>query len=382
MRLRRAFLLPDVRFSSIFRISSMTNYDRLDLLNTLTTRFDENELESISFALGIDYQSLSGTNKVGKARSLILFLEQRGRMSDLMATCRRMRPDVSLIAAPVDMQTPEAPDNFSQRISRTSSEKLLLLRRAISSKLLAAGFARPVIADFEFCFGELTDNGIEHGSLSDEDAILVEAEVTDVYVTISVTNLSGIQFDVNQLINHQRAKLAADPMSRRGRGLMAVSELADSINSISNQTGVKIVLYAEPVRFQVCKLDGVTIIEVTSGLANPAINSRMTTEVNKHTAGSLILHVPRRDPKIEDAAEHSRHGTKAITHWVDLFTSFKDSSRKLAVYIATSDAGELVLMYPSNFIAQSWPDALRLIGREDLSEQVAKLCESGTLKWR
>lgn len=360
----------------------MTSYDRLDLLNTLTTKFDENELESISFALGIDYQSLSGTNKVAKARSLILFLEQRGRMDDLLATCKRMRPDVSLIASPAATLQTDAPDSFSQHIQRTSPEKLLLLRRAISSKLLTTGFTRHVIADFEFCFGELTDNGIEHGCKSDEDAIQVEAEVNDVYVTLSVTNLSGIQFDVNQLIDQQRAKLTADPLARRGRGLMAVSELADSINNINNRAGVKFVLYAEPVRFQVCKLDGVTIIEVASGLTNPAINSRMSDEVDKHTSGSLILHVPRRDPMIEDAAEHSRHGTKAITHWVDLFTTFKDSRRKLAVYIATGDAGELVLIYPSNFVASSWPDALRLIGREDLIEQVTALCKAGTLKWR
>jgi len=318
---------------------------------------------------------------VGKARSLILFLEQRERMSDLLATCKRMRPDVSLIATQAVIPQSDAPDNFSQRIPRTSPEKLLLLRRAISSKLLAAGFARLVIADFEFCFGELTDNGIEHGCKSDEDAIQVEAEVNDLYMTLSVTNLSSIQFDVNQLINQQRAKLAADPLSRRGRGLMAVSELADSIYSIDNHAGVKIVLYAEPVRFQVCKLDGATIIEVTSGLTNPAINSRMSAEVDKHISGSLILHVPRRDPMIEDAAEHSRHGTKAITHWVDLFTSFNDSSRKLAVYIATGDAGELVLMYPSNFVASSWSDALHLIGREDLIAQVTALCKAGTLKW-
>jgi hypothetical protein len=64
------------------------------LLQILSERFDEGELQSLCFHLGVGYDDLPGEGKANKARELIQYLERRGQIVDLIETGKRLRPDV------------------------------------------------------------------------------------------------------------------------------------------------------------------------------------------------------------------------------------------------------------------------------------------------
>jgi hypothetical protein len=66
--------------------------DRATLREILTGQFNDSELRNLCFDLDIDYESLGGDEKSGKARELIAHCERYARTADLVAACRRLRP--------------------------------------------------------------------------------------------------------------------------------------------------------------------------------------------------------------------------------------------------------------------------------------------------
>ncbi|MFP4441019.1 MAG: effector-associated domain EAD1-containing protein [Chloroflexaceae bacterium] len=78
--------------------------DRSRLRQLLTRHFDRSELQTLCFELGVAYDDLPEGGRVDKIRELITYLERRGRIPDLIAVGRRLRPDVAWDA------TPETPD--------------------------------------------------------------------------------------------------------------------------------------------------------------------------------------------------------------------------------------------------------------------------------
>jgi len=81
--------------------------------------FDKNELGDLCLDLGVDYESLGGERKTIKIRELVLYLERRSRMDELVATCSQLRPN-----AP--WNTPTAP-----KYEPYGREMLADLRRAL-----------------------------------------------------------------------------------------------------------------------------------------------------------------------------------------------------------------------------------------------------------
>jgi hypothetical protein len=66
------------------------------LYTVLVNYFDELELRDLCFRLGIDYDSLGGEGKRGKARELIVYLERHDRIRALSEAVRQLRPNVPL----------------------------------------------------------------------------------------------------------------------------------------------------------------------------------------------------------------------------------------------------------------------------------------------
>ena len=62
------------------------------LRDELARRFTKEELRGLCFDLGVDYDDLPSTTKSGQAQDLILHLERTGRLAELLALCRRLRP--------------------------------------------------------------------------------------------------------------------------------------------------------------------------------------------------------------------------------------------------------------------------------------------------
>lgn len=60
----------------------------------LVQYFDDDELRSLAFDLQVDYESLRGEGKAGKARELIAYLDRHGRLDELADIGPELRPDV------------------------------------------------------------------------------------------------------------------------------------------------------------------------------------------------------------------------------------------------------------------------------------------------
>ena len=68
---------------------------RTQLRENLERVFSLQELATLCFDLGMDFESLPGSDKAVKARELVTYLERRGRIPDLIALCRARRPNVA-----------------------------------------------------------------------------------------------------------------------------------------------------------------------------------------------------------------------------------------------------------------------------------------------
>lgn len=73
--------------------SSMT--DLALLARQLNEYFSWEELEDLSFRLGISMEDLSGATRSAKARELVTYLHRRGRLDQLVTLARTLRPHVT-----------------------------------------------------------------------------------------------------------------------------------------------------------------------------------------------------------------------------------------------------------------------------------------------
>ncbi len=64
------------------------------LRQILVERFDADELRTLSYDLGVDFEVLDAVGKAGKARELIAYLERREQLGELIRVGRLHRPDV------------------------------------------------------------------------------------------------------------------------------------------------------------------------------------------------------------------------------------------------------------------------------------------------
>ena len=65
------------------------------LRQLLVERFSDDELRTLGFDLGVDYEGLPGAGKAAKARELVAYLERRMRLADLVRVAQQSRPDVA-----------------------------------------------------------------------------------------------------------------------------------------------------------------------------------------------------------------------------------------------------------------------------------------------
>ncbi len=70
------------------------------LLRNLEAYFDEEELRSLCFDLGVKYDSLPAQGAAGKARELVALLDRTGRLHELVELCHQLRPAVAWGDAP------------------------------------------------------------------------------------------------------------------------------------------------------------------------------------------------------------------------------------------------------------------------------------------
>ncbi len=88
---------------------------RRELREALMRHFDMEELATICFDFGIDEETLSRETKGAFVRDLITHFEAQARLDELIAECKRLRPEV-------DFVDPRAADNFRQEMRIPAGE--------------------------------------------------------------------------------------------------------------------------------------------------------------------------------------------------------------------------------------------------------------------
>jgi hypothetical protein len=89
----------------------LTPADRSKIRAALDRFFSEDDLKTLCFELGVDFDNLSSDNKSGKARELIQWCERSERLPDLLAAIVRLRPNTQddLVFPSKTLSQPSAP---------------------------------------------------------------------------------------------------------------------------------------------------------------------------------------------------------------------------------------------------------------------------------
>ena len=77
-----------------------------DVQSKLNTYFSGEEIETLAFVLGIDYDALRGGTKPTKVNALILDAARKGQIAQLLAWARRERTNVTWPDAPAKLELP------------------------------------------------------------------------------------------------------------------------------------------------------------------------------------------------------------------------------------------------------------------------------------
>lgn len=72
--------------------TAMTQDYLIKLRRLVASHFDLEELRTLCFDLGINYDDLRGEGNANKARELVAYFERRGRIPELVAKCAQQRP--------------------------------------------------------------------------------------------------------------------------------------------------------------------------------------------------------------------------------------------------------------------------------------------------
>lgn len=120
----------------------------IELHQTLSSHFDEEELQTLCFALQVDYQSLPTVGKSNKARELLLLLARMGRLNDLLIVLGELRPQV--VWPPPEEATALAQAMQLEWVASTPATPTVVLN--------AGSGAMTVNAPFNVAWGNLTIN--------------------------------------------------------------------------------------------------------------------------------------------------------------------------------------------------------------------------------
>jgi hypothetical protein len=76
------------------RLSAAQRERLTQLHRQITERFNDSELDGLSFELGLSYENLRGSTPPEKARELLRYFTRQGRLDELVAALSQARPQV------------------------------------------------------------------------------------------------------------------------------------------------------------------------------------------------------------------------------------------------------------------------------------------------
>jgi VIT1/CCC1 family predicted Fe2+/Mn2+ transporter len=86
------------------------NIDVQKLQELLDQRFNFEEIRQLTFDMGIEYEDLAGENKKTKVRELIIYLQRRNRLEELVSIASKHRPQIDWMRAVQEISPSEISD--------------------------------------------------------------------------------------------------------------------------------------------------------------------------------------------------------------------------------------------------------------------------------
>ncbi len=121
-------LLAEVRASTrvaVQKVEPVQDDFRARLRQGLVDCFSEEQLHTLCFDMGLDYERLPAKGKDNKAREIVAYFERTGSIPRLVAECRRLRPN-----GPWD----EAPERLPRNILSRIDEKVAQFLQAFTDE--------------------------------------------------------------------------------------------------------------------------------------------------------------------------------------------------------------------------------------------------------
>jgi anti-sigma regulatory factor (Ser/Thr protein kinase) len=168
---------------------------------------------------------------------------------------------------------------FDATIENTHPEHASLLAGITATKLNNLEYPDECIQAFRTSFVKLTNNALHYGCERDQ-GINVRLEISSTYTSVTVTNADGYEFHLADTIERCRANLAENPQIYRGRGLLMVEHLADSLEQIRRRS-VKTVFFRDRVALERINFREIAIFRLNGGIFNPSLSRRILATISK-----------------------------------------------------------------------------------------------------
>lgn len=129
---------------------------------------------------------------------------------------------------------------LSIRIKKGLSSVALTFWTSLQDILRFLDYPEPKIEDIKLAYSELINNGLEHGCVTPEDYVQVKITLTPRYCRMKVQDF-GKGFDLESVLALAQERIS-DPEFERGRGLLAVWKSCNSLQQVSPNDVIAIVL--------------------------------------------------------------------------------------------------------------------------------------------
>jgi hypothetical protein len=187
--------------------------------------------------------------------------------------------------------------SLEAKIERSEKELAALLAGLAADKMQIHKYSDRGIDAFRTSYLELTANAFDYGCGIDgsgkdksgqDKYILVGIDVSSYHIAVRVENARGCDFDLIRTLQERRLELFENPGSYRGRGLLLVEDLADSLEQAGSRS-VKAVFYRDRVEFERLNAHDPMILKLTSGIYNPSLSRRTMSIVSAALRGSDVV---------------------------------------------------------------------------------------------
>ena len=269
---------------------------------------------------------------------------------------------LSELAPPTISQWRKPIDIIKVAIPRVYRERVIELSELTVSRMQALGFSDEAVKAFHVSFGEATENAFEYGCTTDQDSVTFLVEVTKKYAGFSVINPRDRTFDLQQLLQDTRSRLLQDPRSRRGRGLLLISELADQLSSLKYNLGIKAVFEKDRVVFSVSHVKDVAVATLQAGILNRSFKRRTIALVEAESEWNLLL----------DFSSWETGGTIIYTIILDAEEILSRSKKRVVALLHPNEEEYCSpIQLPSELVAYDVRAALRKLGRSKLQRTIS-----------